>query len=120
MDVEEEIGTYQIDKEVSDKIRKYFDKENYLSDLEKTIKRDNPHDIIKKYQKLVEETDKLGLNPDAIFDDVDDKLYLLKEIMEYTNLKGISKKIEDCPNAQIGLAFQHTYNSAYKALYNKR
>ena len=70
---------------------------------------------IREYNDFVKQVDILNLNPDVIFSDITDKRHLLKNIMHYRGLKG-EEKIENCPDEQIGKAFQNVYNSACKAL----
>lgn len=115
-DIEEEYDICESYEKINSEIRKYFGRENQvpLSNLDKRVKK-NISNKIREYNDFVKQVDILNLNPDVIFSDITDKRHLLKNIMHYRGLKG-EEKIENCPDEQIGKAFQNVYNSACKAL----
>jgi hypothetical protein len=113
MNIEEELGTYKIDTEVSNDIRKYLSRKNQPL-LNKTIKKD----ILQKYKIFIEKADSMNLNPDTIFNDTKEKKSLLRNIMGYTYLKTKEGRdfIDNCSDAKIGLAFRNTYYNALKVI----
>ena len=116
IDIEEVYDIYESYEKINSEIRKYFGRENQapLSNLDERDKR-NISNKIREYNDFVKQVDILNLNPDVIFSDITDKRYLLKNIMHYRGLKG-GEKIDNCPDEQIGKAFQNVYKSACKAL----
>lgn len=121
-DTYEGYGTNRIDPETSAGIRKHLNRESQLSllcseiKIEKNLEKKTHYLLLKKYQEVIEINDKFNINPNAIFADISDKLYIFKEVMGYKGLKGEKKKIEDCSDEQLGRAYQHLYSSACKAL----
>jgi len=114
--IEEESLIYKSNKKTNAEVERYFGRENQvpLSNLDERAKK-NISNKIREYNDFVKQVDILNLNPDVIFSDITDKRHLLKNIMHYRGLKG-EEKIENCPDEQIGKAFQNVYNSACKAL----
>jgi hypothetical protein len=87
-----------------------------LEDMEKS-------ETFGKYKELVDETKKLGLNPDNVFEHIFEKGGLLKKIQNYYKLKGDSRSIDTLitlKDVKIGKAFKNDYYTAFNALKDLR
>lgn len=75
------------------------------------------------YENLINETNRLGLNPENIFEHIPEKANLLEKIMGYSTLKGDERSLKTLVNldtsktkAFIGNAFKNDYHTAKKIL----
>ena len=76
-------------------------------------------DKMAQYGKFLSESDRLRLNPENIFQDLDKKGKLLEDIMEYATLQGNGRSIKTLiilDDERVGKAFQSNYNTAKKHL----
>lgn len=74
--------------------------------------------MLRKYKLFVKKTKEQELNPDAVFMYVPEKRSLLREVMNYSQLKGEGRRIpiDECSDSQVGKAFQNIYNTASKTI----
>ena len=76
-------------------------------------------DKMAQYGEFLGESDRLRLNSEDIFQDLDKKGKLLEDIMGYTILQGDGRSIKTLialNDERIGRAFQSNYNTAKKKL----